>query len=116
MNRFLLAALLLAPLPTLAQSPDQSATDMLGDMLTDPISAQYTFLPQAHGGVEDKTGWFVCGVLNAKDGRGKYAGETMFIVSFGDDRDGPAIGAAIDDIGQTTVARWCANLYSKVSQ
>lgn len=101
--------------PPSKQAAQKAAMDYINTTLKDPYSAQYKFynpVNSHHIGDEIRQfGWFICGVVNAKNSYGGYTGGSFFIAYF-DPIDGTrVIDGAIESGDYQFVESMCVKIY-----
>ena len=93
-----------------------AAKNYFNSSLKDPYSAKYKFYEpvNSHLILDDarKFGWFICGVVNAKNSYGGYTGDSIFL-AFLDPNDGTrVIDGSIESDKYKIVEPWCAKVYN----
>ena len=98
----------------------QAVRAFLSRDLKDPYSSKFVFLElknsyfiEPRGSGTRKFGWFLCGVVNARNSYGAYVGNRMFMAYF-DPKDGTrVIDGAIEGPEYNIVGGWCSDIYKE---
>ena len=101
--------------PPSKQAAQKAAMDHINNSLKDPYSAQYKFYNPVNshhiGDGIRQFGWFICGVVNAKNSYGGYTGDSFFVAYF-DPIDGTrVIDGAIESGDYQFVESMCVKIY-----
>jgi hypothetical protein len=95
---------------------EKAATAYITNILKDPDSARFHFPLSPKAGVLNamtitRSGYFLCGEVNAKNSYGGYTGFKTFMVIFSDASLNAVAEGTIESPASGVVSDWCANIY-----
>lgn len=95
---------------------EKAAADYIAGILKDPESARFRFqFPPIAGSISGmslhRSGYFLCGEVNARNSYGGYGGFKPFLVIFQDINLHSVAEGTVENPGSQVVNDWCGAIY-----